>query len=270
MRLRAVRCSVRLTGEGILVRLKLIGCEILYREVCAVAARAAHIVDLEFLPKGLHDMGRDGMQQRLQETIAAVDAERYDAVVLGYALCNNGIVGLRAGAIPLVAPRAHDCITLFLGSKERYAEFFRANPGAYYKTTGWIERGEGLDQQGTESIARRLGLLQSMDDLIARYGEENARYIRQQLGDLTRNYSKLVFIETGIEPDDRYLRHTQGLAEGKGWEFTKLTGDLSLLQALVDGKWDPERFLVVSPGQEIAAVYTDAIIGVQDLLSQPL
>ncbi len=242
------------------MRYKLISCEILYREVCAVAARARQIVDIEFMPKGLHDIGSPGMHAELQAAIDRVDADKYDAILLGYALCSNGVVGLRSSRLPMVIPRAHDCITLFLGSKERYADFFAANPGVYYKTSGWIERGEGLEQQDPSSVARRMGLLEDFESLKQRYGEENAKYIYEQLGDLTRNYTKLVYIETGVEPDDRYEIHTRRLAEEKGWQFQKLIGDLSLLQALVDGVWDEARFLVVPPGGEVVVSYDDKIL----------
>ena len=35
--------------------LKVIACEIALREICAVAARSRSVLDLEFLPQGLHD-----------------------------------------------------------------------------------------------------------------------------------------------------------------------------------------------------------------------
>ena len=56
------------------VRLKLISCEIFYREMCAAVARSPHQVDIEFLPKGLHDIGSAKMSARLQEAVDAVDA----------------------------------------------------------------------------------------------------------------------------------------------------------------------------------------------------
>ncbi len=43
------------------MRLKLIACEIFYRELCAAVARSVNQVDVEFLPKGLHDIGQAGM-----------------------------------------------------------------------------------------------------------------------------------------------------------------------------------------------------------------
>ena len=78
------------------MRLKLIACEILYRELCAAVARSPNCVDVEFLPKGLHDIGQEGMSSRLEEVLYGVDESQYDAVLFGYGLCSNGLVGLTA------------------------------------------------------------------------------------------------------------------------------------------------------------------------------
>src|SRR6476620_3424328 len=101
--------------------LKIIACEIALREIAFLAAQSPHLVDFEFLTQGLHDhpnLGRDEVQKRVD----AIPEGKYDAVLIGYALCGNIIAGLRATHTPLVIPRAHDCITFFLGSKERYQQ----------------------------------------------------------------------------------------------------------------------------------------------------
>ena len=242
------------------MRLKLIACEILYREFCAAVARSTNLVDVQFLPKGLHDVGQVAMSARLAEVLAEVDQSSYDAVLLGYALCSNGLVGLAARNVPLVLPRAHDCVTLFLGNKERYLEYFQNNPGAYYKTSGWIERGEGLTQLGGDSAGQNTGAAAGYEDLVAKYGEDNARFLQEQLANMTHNYSKLTFIETGIEPDDRFEQDTRQRAAELGWKFDKLAGDLSLVRGLVDGPWDEERFLVVPPGCRVAASFDEGIV----------
>jgi len=246
------------------LRLKLIACEILFRELSAAAARSVNRVDVEFLPKGLHDLGQAGMSARLAEALAKVDESQYDAVLLGYGLCNHGVVGLTARNVPLVVPRAHDCITLFLGDKRRYLDYFQKHPGVYFQTTGWIERGEELTQQHPDSILGRLGLAQSYQELAAKYGDDNARFLQERFADLMRNYTGLAFIEMGVEPDDRFERHARQKARERGWTFEKLAGDLSLLQALLDGPWDDARFLVVPPGRRIAASFDEAIVKTTD------
>ena len=244
------------------MRLKLIACEILYRELCEAVARSVNQVDVEFLPKGLHDMGQAGMSARLAEALAAVDETQYEAVLFGYALCSNGLVGLTARSIPLVIPRAHDCITLFLGNKERYLDYFQLHPGVYFKTSGWIERGEGLRQYQEDSIANQSGMIQTYDELVAKYGEDNAKFLYEQLCNMTRNYTGMTFIEMGIEPDDRFERQARQQAAERGWKFEKVAGDMTLVRRLVDGPWGDDHFLVVPPGGRVAASFDERIIKV--------
>jgi hypothetical protein len=230
------------------MRLKLIGCEVLYREVCAVVARSVTQIDLEFLPKGLHDMGSRRMRARIQEAVDGAAGGPYEAVLLAYALCGNGVVGLEARSVPLVIPRAHDCITLFLGSRERYRAYFDTHAGVYFHTSGWIERGQN---PGTQ-------LSWAFDELVERYGEEDARYIYQEL---TKHYRQFTFIEMGVEPDRRFEEQTRREAVARGWEFEKVTGDMALIQQLVDGPWDDRRFLVAPPGSRIVVTHNEEILG---------
>ena len=96
----------------------LIACAVISRECYHCAAVSDNIIDIRILDKDLHDMGERKMSAILQDAIDAVDTEKYDAILLGYGLCNNGVRGLRS-TLPLVIPRAHDCITLLLGSKDK-------------------------------------------------------------------------------------------------------------------------------------------------------
>ncbi len=231
-------------------------------------ATSKNRIDVEFLPKGLHDIGRLGMSGRIRQALERVDENEYDAILLGYALCSGGVVGLEARAIPLVIPRAHDCITLFLGDRKKYNNYFFANPGTYFKTTGWIERGEHLSQAfpstlfpstpSPENSASNLAKDMSLEQMIQRYGEENGRYLWDQLTGMT-HYSKLAFIETGLEPDDWHARHAQRQAAERGWHYEKLDGDLSILRRLLDGPWDND-FLVVPPGHRIEFSYTEDLV----------
>ena len=245
------------------MRVKLISCEIFYREICAAVVRSPNTVDLEFLPKGLHDIGSTGMLERVQAAVDRVDESKYEAVLLGYGLCNNGVSGLVARSIPIVLPRAHDCITLFFGSKERYLEYFNDHPGVYFKTTGWIERGQADGELRQLSIGQKMGLTLSYDELVAKYGEDNAKYLYDQLCDMTRNYTQFTFIEMGVEPDESFERRTREEAAQRGWKFEKVAGDMSLIQHLVDGIWDDKDFLVVPPGARVVAKYDEGIVAVE-------
>ena len=245
------------------MRLKLIGCEILYREICAAVARSIHQIDVEFLPKGLHDIGGAGMRDRLQAALDRVDGAFYDAVLFGYALCGNGLAGLTARSIPVVIARGHDCITLFLGSRKRYLEYFNGNPGVYFKTTGWIERGEYMHQLGGGCTQQDAGIGLSYEGMVSKYGEDNAKYLWEQIGGYTKNYGKLTFIEMGVEPDDRFERRTREEAAERGMKYEKVKGDMTLIERLVNGDWDQEDFLIVDPGWRVVASYDETVIAAE-------
>jgi len=84
------------------MRLKLICCEVLFREMCDACAHSPHQVDLDFLPKGLHDLGGKPMAEKIQEVVDRVPEGVYEAILLGYRLCGNGLHGLTARHTRLV------------------------------------------------------------------------------------------------------------------------------------------------------------------------
>jgi hypothetical protein len=232
------------------VRLKLISCEVLYREMCAAVARSPHQVDIEFLPKGLHDLGGCSMRARLQQAADGVDATQYEAVLLGYALCGNGVAGLLSRTLPLVIPRAHDCIALLMGGRDRYRTYFESHPGVFFRSTGWLERGQDLEQ----------ATLYTLEALIARYGEDNGRYLFEQFNGYQRNYRRLAYIATGLEPDGSFEQQAREEAARRGWQFETIRGDLRLFERLVAGDWDEGDFLVVPPGWRVKPTYEGGVI----------
>jgi hypothetical protein len=191
------------------------------------------------------------MRARLQEAADGVDATQYEAVLLGYALCGNGVAGLVSRTLPLVIPRAHDCITLLMGGRERYWSYFENHPGVFFRSTGWLERGQDLDQAAPYTL----------EALIARYGEDNGRYLFEQFNGYQRNYRQLAYIATGLEPDGSFEQRAREEAAHRGWQFETIRGDLRLLERLVAGDWDEADFLVVPPGWRVKATYDDGVIG---------
>ena len=236
-------------------RYALVTCEVFHREMCWAVSRSPNQVDMVSLPKGLHDLGSARMRARVQQAVDGVGTAGYDAVLLGYGLCNNGLAGVVAPAVPLVLPRAHDCITLFMGSGRRYLDYFNDHPGTYFKTTGWIERAALDDDLRQLSVQQANGMDLSYEEMVEKYGEDNAQYLYEELGRQTRNYGRLAFIEMGIEPDGRFEESARQDAAERGWAFDKVKGDLNLVRRLVDGLWDDAEFLVVGPGQAIAPAY---------------
>lgn len=246
--------------------LKVIACEIAVRELQHAAARSQNLIDLEFLTQGHHDTPTSGREE-IQRRIEAVPAGKYGAIMLGYGLCSNILVGVKSPHTQLVIPRAHDCITLFLGSKERYQKWFSERPGTYYYTSGWLEcaarRGnEGSIWAGASLPANSsLNLKASYEQWVQKYGEDQAKYLLEEMSRWTEAYSH------GSLIDFDFLKHldlplqVQKICAEKGWTYDQIPGDLSLFQKMLDGPWPETDFLVVKPGQKVVATFDEKIIG---------
>jgi hypothetical protein len=236
------------------LRLKLIACEVLARQVYYAAALAPHVVDIELIDKGLHNEP-DDLRRQLQASIDAVPAGRYDAILLGYGLCSNSIAGLVSQELPLVAPRTHDCIALFLGSAERYSEEFRETPGTYWYVADYIERGSDDAGQNVAlgSMADENALQATYEEYVAKYGQDNADYLMEVMGAWHKHYSRAAYVENTDMPMPDYRERVRQTAERRSWRFEELAGSLLLVRDLIEGRWDPERFLVAPPGHVIVA-----------------
>ncbi len=247
------------------MRLIILACEIMYREISYCVAKSKNIVDVRFLQKGLHDIGQEEMSKTLQAEINQVPKDKYEAILLGYALCSNGIKDLTTKDTTLVVPRAHDCITLLLGSKEKYSNYMAQHPGTYFRSTGWLERNmPEIGEDGKpKSIMTQLGFGRTFEEYVEKYGEDNARYIMEILNSWQRNYDTIAYIDMGIGSYDGHEQKAREEAQEKGWNFITLQGDIGLLQRLVDSECNPDEFLVVQPGQKIKPIYVDKIISVE-------
>lgn len=247
--------------------LKVIACEIAAREFYYTAARSPHIVDLEFLTQGHHDTPATGRED-VQRHIDGVPTGKYDAILLGYGLCSNILVGLTTAHTKLVIPRAHDCITFFLGSKERYQQCFTERPGTYYYTSGWLEcakrRGEKGMIWGGASLpaSANLSLKASYDEWVRKYGEDQAKYLFEEMSRWTNAYSHGTLIDFDFLAHLKMCDEVRRICAEKGWQYDELPGDLRLLQKMVDGDWPEADFLLVPPGKKVVATFDEKVIGV--------
>jgi hypothetical protein len=78
----------------------------------------------QVLDFGLH-VNPEKLRNTLQETIDAVSTE-YDTIVLGYGLCSQAIIGIKATHCRIVVPHVDDCIAIFLGSCAAYQQQFKS------------------------------------------------------------------------------------------------------------------------------------------------
>ena len=226
------------------LRLQLIACKVLQKEAYLCAARSPNIIDIVFMQQGLHDtpdLLRTEVGKALARTTDVQD-NKYDATLLGYGLCSNGIVGLTA-QIPIVVPRAHDCITILLGSKEKYKEYFDAHRGIYFYSPGWIEFGKTPSKEYYEKRFR---------EYEQKYGPDNAQYLFEAEQGWLKEYEWATYVDWDLPHCDHYKKYTRDAAEHLKLKYDQVPGDPALMQRFLDGQWDEEDFLVIPPGKKIA------------------
>lgn len=241
------------------MKLKCLACEALARVVYLSAARSPHVVDVELFRLGWHE-DPDDLRARLQRAIdATAGSQDYDAVVMAYGLCGRSTAGLTAKAVPMIIPRAHDCITLFLGGRDRYQTEFTQHPGTYWYVRDYVERktGETALSLGAEMGGDAEALY---EEYVEKYGEDNAQYLMEVMGAWREHYDRAAYIDMGVGDSRDMEAQTRAEADQRGWNFEKLAGDLVLIRRLIWGDWDDEDFLILEPNQRIEMAHDARVV----------
>jgi hypothetical protein len=218
-----------------------ITCAVLEQELVQLAERSEADVAIEVLEQGLHNEP-DRLRAELQAAIDRAEQAHPDArtVTLGYGLCSRGTEGVRTGRCRLVVPRAHDCITLLLGSRQRYQAYVDQHPGTYWYSPGW---NRCHIPPGRERYEKRRA------EYVEQYGPDNADYLMQTMEQWYEQYNRATYVDLGIGVTDQDLQYTRDCARWLGWSFDHQHGDPALLQQLLTGPWPDEHFLTLKPGQ---------------------
>ena len=209
-------------------RTRVLACATVLEEILPLLPAGMGCRELDF---GLH-LRPQNLKRVLQEAIDAASQDA-DTILLGYGLCSMAVVGLKANNCTLVVPRVDDCIALFLGSGDAYAAQAKKEPGTYYLTKGWIEVSDTLLDE-YEKIAQRLG-------------EAKAERV---MGLMLKNYTRLVYIDTGHQDQKKYQDYARAVAEKFHLRYEEIEGSNRLIKKLLLGPWDHD-FVVAAPGQTI-------------------
>ncbi len=207
---------------------KIIACKTVIEELKPLMPEEMALEELDF---GLHNSPKK-LNMLLQETIDG--SKDVKTIILGYGLCSQAVIGLKANHGTLVVPKVDDCIALFLGSSKDYRKRVQNEPGTYYLTKGWIEACDSPFEE--------------FDRLKKKYGPEKAQRI---MDIMLKNYTTLAFINTGNYNIDKYRTHVQNTAKRFSLLYDEIKGSTNLLKKMIHGPWDDE-FIVISEGDTVS------------------
>jgi uncharacterized protein DUF1638 len=161
------------------VRIAVIACDMVRRELDEVLAGDPDITEVVYLEKALH-VYPEKMRDAILEQIERVSGD-VDAVFLGYGYCQSlkGIEELVD--VPVVMPQMDDCISIML-TPERYTAEIKKEVGTWFMSPGWAE-------VGAEMVIKELHL-----DRALRYGKDPLEMAKR----LFTNYTRGLVIDTGV------------------------------------------------------------------------
>ncbi len=205
---------------------KIIACDVMKEELLTI--KPNHQVEFQFVSMGLH-LYPEKLQQELQDILAG--SPGYSRIILAFGFCGGAVKNLRASDCLLTVPLVHDCIPLFLGSKQVYEGLQEENKGTFYLTGGWLE--------GEKTV------LSEHRRLCDRYGEKKALKVLAMMYD---SYRRLLFLHTGHPREEENLVKLGEVAQLLNLSLEKRQGSRRYLEKIVNGPWAEEDFINIPPG----------------------
>ena len=226
------------------MKIKFIACRVLKNEIELAAEHSPHTIGYDYIEAGLHDRPGE-LRETLQAAINKSNEEEWDYLFVGYGLCGRGTIGITTDRIPLVIPRTHDCIALFLGSNREYFTQFGSCPGTYYLSASWFQ------EKALPQLSHKQSFLPAEDEFkhyAEKYGTENAEFIYDFFNRWRKNYKRVAFISTGVPKEDDYKSIAREFANAHNLQYEEIESEGTFILKSVNGDWDEQDFLILKPG----------------------
>ncbi len=187
-----------------------------------------------WMEKGLHNKP-ENLCVVLQKTIEQAEKDfAPDVILLGYGFCGNAMRGLHADTCRLILPRIDDCITMFIGSRERKARLENGK-GIMFQTADWAD--------GDKSIA------EIRNSLYEKYDEDEADELWEMM---YGNYDRIGVLDTHCYDLAPVVAEAEQAAEQLGFKCCVFDASNDYLKELLAGPWPEERFIVKEPREVIS------------------
>ena len=240
-------------------RYKLISCSIFIREISSILYNNSNSISPVYLDLGAHNEPVK-LKKLIQEEIDNTKKDNFDAILLAYGLCGNSLVGIQSEHYPIIIPKAHDCCTILLGSRDAFNTHFSNNLSASWSCNGYMESNESHFHARDEG--KIFGLDKTYEELLELYGKENAEYlIKEVVGETT--HGPLFYIDLPETSIQENIAQFLTAAEKTKQDYIMLKGKITLLKRLLQGDWN-EDFLIIPPGSHIEPSYNEEVLKISE------
>jgi len=212
-------------------QLGIIACDIIRSEVERVIGDRD--IPLKILDFSLHVNPKE-MPGKLNEEIRSMTGTGCGRIALGYGLCCNGTVGVGSGT-GLVMPRCHDCVSMLLGSTERYYRMFNEYKGTLFLSDGQFRCGLDPLTVFEEKYVPRLGEKKALKGLRLEY----------------EHYKTACLINNGVGNLREYRERARANAALIGLEYMETEAGLGYFEGLIDGPRPDGEYISISAGEKI-------------------
>lgn len=220
----------------------MIACGSLYHELASLI-RENDPVTVHYLDTDLHRTPAKipmALQQKIDEIDSLTVLEEAGTssslpIILGYGLCSNGVVGVKSRTRSLVIPRVHDCLDLFLGFVGNGISRGDETSRHYYLTPGTL-----LNQKDPYSMMTR--------EYLPKMGEKMAHWgMKEEL----KHYTHFILIVTPRSDMEIIRQKARQNADFFDMELVEKQSDMCFLKKLIQGPYDENCFIHLSPGEAI-------------------
>lgn len=213
------------------IRIGIVACEILKREIEQLTKDDPDIVHREYLEFALH-VDSAILRAKVLEKVNSLKGT-VDSVFLGYGICQSLRDIPMTLDVPTAMLEADDCIGTLITPLE-YEREKRVCVGTWFSTPGWAEL-------GVDGVIKELHL-----DCVKDQGYDPMYFLRT----LFEGYSRCLYVRTGVEAEDQYLEKSKAFAatlnlrhECRDCNLKVLSKALAEAKRLARGKESP-----TSPG----------------------
>ena len=209
--------------------MRVIGCEMMADEIRMAMKNTELVADVIWLERGLHN-SPEKLGEALQREIDKIPQE--ETVVLAFAQCGNGTVGLKCNCEQLIIPKFSDCIHLIMSNE--YGSYDQVDSRTFYNSKGW------MDSDCTMKA--------DYERAVKQYGQECATEI---YGAMLQNYKCFCLMDTGAYDMAEQEEKARETAELFHLEYKRCKASLRIYEKLFNKEWDDE-FVVKKQGEIVS------------------